>query len=138
MTELLIAMLAVPVVDGAIKRVLRRRMVQEPLSLGAYGSIRIVRHQLWLSRIQPASLAATSALLVLAVVPLFVLGVVVPSSAVFVGLAVGGALSNWLEHAARGSVSDYICLRFWPAFNLGDAAITVGAIGIATTLWRLA
>ncbi len=33
----------------------------------------------------------------------------------------------------RGSVSDYVCLRFWPAFNLADVAITVGAIGLLLT-----
>ena len=31
-------------------------------------------------------------------------------------------------------VSDYVCLRFWPAFNLADLALTAGAIGILTEL----
>jgi lipoprotein signal peptidase len=33
----------------------------------------------------------------------------------------------------RGGVSDYVCLRVWPAFNLADVAITVGAIGVLLT-----
>jgi signal peptidase II len=53
----------------------------------------------------------------------------IPSSAVFVGLLLGGSLSNAVENARRGSVSDYVCLRFWPAFNLADLALAAGAIG---------
>lgn len=135
---MLIVLLAVPVVDGAVKRLLRRRLAQRSIVLGACGSLRIVRHRIWLSHLpQPHSAAATATLLVLAAVPLMVFSALVPPAAVFVGLMIGGALSNWLEHAIRGSVSDYICLRFWPAFNLADAAITAGAAGIALTLWTL-
>jgi signal peptidase II len=138
MTVLLIVLLAVPVVEGAVKRILRRRVVQTPVSLGACGSIQVVSHRVWLARLpQPPSPAATSGLLVLAAVPLLLFGALVPASAVFAGLLIGGALSNWLEQVVRGSVSDYICLRFWPAFNLADAAITTGAAGIVITLWTL-
>jgi hypothetical protein len=136
MTTLLVALLAVPIVDTAVKRMLRRREAQMPLSLGACGSITVVSHRLWLSHLrQPLSPAATSGLLALAAVPLLLFGALVPASAVSVGLLVGGALSNWLEQVVRGSVSDYICLRFWPAFNLADAAITAGAAGIVVSLW---
>ena len=49
---------------------------------------------------------------------------------VFVGLLLGGSLSNAVESSMRGSITDYICLRFWPAFNLADLALAAGAIGI--------
>jgi signal peptidase II len=138
MTALLMAVLAVPAADAAVKRLLCRRLAHAPLSLGACGSIRVVSHRLWLARLpQPPSPATTSGLLVLAAVPLLLFGALVPASAVFVGLLIGGALSNWLEHVVRGSVSDYICLRCWPAFNLADAAMTAGAAGTVITAWTL-
>ena len=34
-----------------------------------------------------------------------------------------------LRTARRGRVCDYLCLRFWPAFNLADAAISIGTVG---------
>ena len=138
MTSLLIALLAVPVVEGAVKRILWRHVVDGPVSLGACGSIKVVSHRMWLARLpQPPSPVAIASLLLLAAVPLLLFGALVPASAVFVGLLLGGALSNCLEQVVRGSVSDYICLRFWPAFNLADAAITAGAAGTVITLWTL-
>ena len=135
---LLIAVVGVTVVDGAVKSILRRGLAEGSLVLGNWGSLRIVPHRIWLSRLEtPQSAAMTSALLGLAAVPLVIFGALVPPAAVFVGLLLGGALSNWLEQAVRGSVSDYICLSFWPAFNLADAAITAGAAGIAITVWTL-
>ncbi len=49
-----------------------------------------------------------------------------------VGAAVvaGGALGNLIDRIARGSVVDFIDFHFWPAFNVADSAITVGAIVI--------
>jgi lipoprotein signal peptidase len=57
-----------------------------------------------------------------------------PSSAAFVGLLLGGSLSHAVESSLRGSITDYICLRFWPAFNLADLALTAGALGIIAEL----
>jgi signal peptidase II len=137
-TNLLIALVAVPVVDAAVKRVLRQREARLPVSLGACGSLQVVSHRLWLARPpQPPSPALSAGLLGLAAAPLLLFSALVPASAVFVGLLIGGALSNWLEQVVRGSVSDYICLRFWPAFNLADAAITAGAAGMLITSWTL-
>ena len=50
-----------------------------------------------------------------------------------VGLLLGGSLSHAWETTARGSVSDYICSKWWPAFNLADVAITAGTVGILLT-----
>jgi signal peptidase II len=49
------------------------------------------------------------------------------------GWVLGGALSNVADRLLRGHVVDYINLEYgkrhlWPAFNLGDAGITVGLI----------
>ena len=48
-------------------------------------------------------------------------------------LVFGGALGNLVDRLRFGYVTDFIYLRlwgnvFWPAFNVADSAITVGAI----------
>jgi lipoprotein signal peptidase len=48
----------------------------------------------------------------------------------FAGALLGGSLSHALETSLRGRVVDYVRLRFWPAFNLADVAITAGALGV--------
>jgi signal peptidase II len=48
------------------------------------------------------------------------------------GLIVGGALGNLVDRLRVGMVTDFIKLPDWPAFNLADAAITVGVL---TLLW---
>jgi signal peptidase II len=54
------------------------------------------------------------------------------SSAVGLGLVLGGALGNLTDRFIRGpgfsgEVVDFIDLRIWPVFNLADSAIVVGA-----------
>lgn len=48
------------------------------------------------------------------------------------GLIIGGALSNVLDRWRHGGVTDFIDLHVagwhWPAFNLADAAITIGVM----------
>ena len=65
---------------------------------------------------------------------LMVVATWMPLSQVFAGLMLGGSLSNALESSWRGRVSDYVCLKFWPAFNLADVSITVGAAGLVIDL----
>lgn len=45
------------------------------------------------------------------------------------GPILGGGLSNLIDRIVRGCVVDFIDLKIWPAFNLADAAITLG-VGI--------
>jgi signal peptidase II len=47
-----------------------------------------------------------------------------------VGLIAGGALGNLADRARDGAVSDFLDPPLWPAFNLADVAITVGAIAL--------
>ena len=46
-------------------------------------------------------------------------------------LILGGAVGNVIDRAVRGEVVDFILLYYerwhWPAFNIADSAITVGA-----------
>jgi signal peptidase II len=50
------------------------------------------------------------------------------------GLLVGGALGNLIDRLANGSVTDFIKLPLWPAFNVSDMAITFGVIGLLYVL----
>ena len=47
-----------------------------------------------------------------------------------VGLVLGGALGNLADRAREGAVVDFIDPIAWPAFNLADAAIVVGVLGL--------
>jgi signal peptidase II len=46
-----------------------------------------------------------------------------------VGMLLGGALGNLADRAREGAVIDFIDPIAWPAFNLADAAITLGVLG---------
>ena len=47
-----------------------------------------------------------------------------------VGAVAGGALGNLADRARDGSVIDYVDPVLWPAFNLADAAIVLGILGL--------
>jgi len=49
------------------------------------------------------------------------------------GLILGGAVGNLIDRLRLGYVVDFIDLRVWPVFNVGDSAITVG---VALLLWE--
>jgi signal peptidase II len=49
------------------------------------------------------------------------------------GLLIGGSLSNLVDRARQGYVTDFIDPHYWPAFNLGDVFITVGVIVLLAT-----
>ena len=55
-------------------------------------------------------------------------------------LLAGGAAGNLLDRLLHGSVTDFVELHvgrfYWPAFNLADSAITVGAILMVIELFR--
>ncbi len=44
------------------------------------------------------------------------------------GLLIGGSLSNLVDRIRLHHVTDFIDLRWWPAFNLADSFIVVGVI----------
>ena len=47
-----------------------------------------------------------------------------------VGLLAGGALGNLADRVRTDAVTDFIDPPLWPAFNLADVAITLGAVGL--------
>jgi signal peptidase II len=46
------------------------------------------------------------------------------------GAIAGGALGNLADRAREGAVIDYVDPALWPAFNLADAAIVIGILGL--------
>jgi signal peptidase II len=49
-----------------------------------------------------------------------------PALPVALGLLIGGSASNLVDRVRLGYVTDFLDLRWWPAFNLADASIVVG------------
>lgn len=45
-----------------------------------------------------------------------------------VGMLLGGAVGNVIDRVREGAVIDFLKLPAWPAFNVADAAITVGVV----------
>jgi signal peptidase II len=64
-----------------------------------------------------------------------------PLMIVGLSLVLGGALGNLADRAfrspgvLRGAVVDFVHVGSWPTFNVGDAAITIGAILVV--IWAL-
>lgn len=116
--------------DQGTKRVLRRLLEPRTASLGRLGHIRMVDSRPWIERL---GAGRTAPVLVgvwfMAASALVLLATSFPSALPFIGLLLGGSLSHAVERLVRGAVTDYVCLRFWPAFNLADVAITFGALG---------
>jgi signal peptidase II len=52
-----------------------------------------------------------------------------PVLPVALGLLIGGSTSNLIDRIRLGHVTDFLDLRYWPAFNLADTFIVVG-VGI--------
>ncbi|HES76127.1 MAG TPA: lipoprotein signal peptidase [bacterium] len=55
-------------------------------------------------------------------------------------LLIGGALGNAIDRVYLGHVIDFIdlycCGYHWPAFNIADSAISVGAVLLFILMWR--
>jgi lipoprotein signal peptidase len=131
MTTFVLAMLLVPVIDHALKAIVLAHVGDGTWSLGVLGRISIVHARIWLARLSrrltPLALwviwlaAAAGSAMICMMLPSLALGW-------GLGLLVGGALSHVGEMSVRGSICDYVCLRFWPAFNFADVAVTAGAV----------
>ena len=47
------------------------------------------------------------------------------------GLILGGTIGNLIDRIRLGYVTDFINIGIWPAFNIADSAVTVGALTLA-------
>jgi len=50
------------------------------------------------------------------------------------GLVLGGIVGNLIDRLCFGGVTDFISVGWWPAFNIADSSIVVGAILVAYSL----
>jgi signal peptidase II len=50
------------------------------------------------------------------------------------GLVLGGAIGNLIDRALEGSVTDFVKLPHFPAFNVADTAITIGVLALIYVL----
>jgi signal peptidase II len=57
-----------------------------------------------------------------------------PILPVALGLVIGGSTSNLLDRVRLGYVTDFLDLRWWPAFNLADSFIVTGVLILLATL----
>jgi signal peptidase II len=138
MMVLLVGSLLVVLIDHAFKFLVLHRLGRESISLGPIGSVRGVQTQIWIARGPFAfKFAMLWTLWILAALALTLVAMLVPASGWFCALLLGGSLSHAVEFSLRGSICDYVCLRFWPAFNFADVAITAGALGMVTNLLRV-
>ena len=135
MIGLAAGLLLVPVLDQAVKLLVLRVLAPASLALGPFGKLQAVTSRIWLTHVgfRPNP-AVVWCLWLLAAASLTVLTGFFPSCGWFAGALLGGSLSHALETSLRGCVIDYVRLRFWPAFNIADVAITVGALGLFVQL----
>jgi signal peptidase II len=64
-----------------------------------------------------------------------------PATGVAAALVAAGASGNLCDRLfrgplGRGTVVDFVHLSFWPAFNVADSAITIGALLLIVTSFR--
>ena len=60
-----------------------------------------------------------------------------PVLPIALGLVIGGSVSNLADRVRLGYVTDFLDLRYWPAFNLADSFIVIG-VGILLVALLLA
>ena len=110
-------------------------MGSDAIALGLYGSIQIVVGRIWFRRIdRQCSGFLLWSVWVAAATSLVMCCVFTPINTISVGLILGASLSHAVETSVRGSVTDYICLRRWLAFNFADLALAAGVLGLTYDL----
>jgi signal peptidase II len=57
-----------------------------------------------------------------------------PILPVALGLLIGGSMGNLVDRLRIGHVTDFLDLKYWPAFNLADMFIVVGVAALLLAL----
>jgi signal peptidase II len=136
MTAFVVALILVPLLDQAVTAAVLHWLPDGSIPLGRIGQVRVVRTQIWMRRAPVhLRLVVMWMLWIFAACVLAILCALVPAMGWFSGLLLGGALSHAIETSLRGSICDYVCLRFWPAFDMADVAVTAGACGMVAELF---
>ncbi len=55
---------------------------------------------------------------------------------IWYALFFGGVVGNLIDRTFLGFVVDFIDFGWWPAFNIADMGIVVGAIGLVVYFWK--
>jgi len=87
------------------------------------------------------TIAAIVALVVLMCLAVFVYRrypqyVTIPNRIVF-SLIIGGISGNLIDRIVHSSVTDFLDLTYWPAFNVADSASVIGAIIAILSIIRM-
>ncbi len=135
--------LAVLVADQILKEVVRGRMVPgEDIRVAPGLEITRVTNEGIAFGLFPGNqvVVATLTMIALSVIAISLLGLVRRNmtAAIGAGLLIGGSLGNLMDRLIHGGVTDYIDVVRFPAFNLADVGITVGAALVVLGLLRAA
>lgn len=84
------------------------------------------------------SIVAVLTVVALSAIAIALAGLVARNATVAVGagLLVGGSLGNLTDRLTLGHVVDFIDFARWPAFNVADCGITIGAVLIVVGLMQ--
>ncbi len=55
---------------------------------------------------------------------------------VLTALFLAGTIGNLIDRLFRKFVIDFLDFGWWPAFNIADACITIGVIGLVVYFWK--
>jgi len=58
------------------------------------------------------------------------------SGRIFVGLVLGGVIGNLIDRVRFGFVIDFVDVPFYSVFNIADASLSVGILGLVWYLWE--
>ena len=127
------------VIAAVVADQLTKWIVASNLSLGE--GVHVVG-PFWIRHVQNAGIAfgffqsATAAVIVLTAIAVAWMLVYFARSGsrhpvlpVALGLVIGGSISNLADRIRLGHVTDFLDLKYWPAFNLADSFIVIG-VGI--------
>jgi len=132
---------AVLVLDQATKAIVRATLTpREVIDVFPGFDISRVTNEGIAFGLFPGRQAAVAVLTVLALCAIAVAlaGLVARNATVAAGagLLVGGSLGNLIDRLSRGAVTDFLDFARWPAFNVADCGITIGAALIVIGLMQ--
>lgn len=84
----------------------------------------------------PAVLLLFVTVILAALIYYFVNHAAMPLLWLAVGMITGGAIGNVIDRIGQGAVHDFISVSFWPAFNLADVFVSIGAVILFFTVLR--
>ena len=139
MRRLLLVALVVLVLDQATKLFMRLVLGDElPMVVTGFFNLVLVYNQgvsfslLWFEGAAGPYILAALALAIVGALIWWVRREPRPFNAVTVGLIVGGAIGNVIDRLYLGAVVDFLDFHafgwHWPAFNVADSGIVVGAL----------